>query len=337
MERATEVLAAAPGVALAEIPTPLMAAGGDVSYVGRLRRAQGAPHALAFFVSGDNLRKGAALNVVQIAEALRRPPGSADRSGVSPQSGPEEPGSGPPSDQGGHPPGQVHGVVAEALVEAGHHGQLDGHRERHRPGHHLGGQGDVEIVELVIEVVDDVAAVAERSAKASAVLRQMVVATSPMRSTRPRLRADISAPEPTCGPPGDVLGQVAVALHVGQHAQDRHQLPALVGRGLAVHQLRAAPNGDVADDLVDDVVALDQLLGGLAVAGQQRMGGAGDALPDQGEHLGEEPVHLVRLGDGGPQGLLHHQRARARRGCGLVLVGAPDPAGVVPPNAKRHR
>jgi aspartate-semialdehyde dehydrogenase len=47
-----------------------MAAGGDVSYVGRLRRAQGASHALAFFVVGDNLRKGAALNVVQIAEAL---------------------------------------------------------------------------------------------------------------------------------------------------------------------------------------------------------------------------------------------------------------------------
>ena len=68
--QATEVLRAAPGVELAEIPTPLMAAGGDVSYVGRLRRAQGAPHALAFFVVGDNLRKGAALNVVQIAEAL---------------------------------------------------------------------------------------------------------------------------------------------------------------------------------------------------------------------------------------------------------------------------
>jgi aspartate-semialdehyde dehydrogenase len=70
VERASEVLSSAPGVELAEIPTPLMAAGGDVSYVGRLRVAQGAPHALAFFVVGDNLRKGAALNVVQIAEAL---------------------------------------------------------------------------------------------------------------------------------------------------------------------------------------------------------------------------------------------------------------------------
>jgi aspartate-semialdehyde dehydrogenase len=69
-ERATEVLRTAPGVELAEIPTPLMAAGRDVSYVGRIRRAQGAPHGLAFFVAGDNLRKGAALNVVQIAEEL---------------------------------------------------------------------------------------------------------------------------------------------------------------------------------------------------------------------------------------------------------------------------
>ena len=69
-ELATRLLEAAPGVELAEIPTPLMAAGRDVSYVGRIRRAQGAPNALALFVSGDNLRKGAALNVVQIAEEL---------------------------------------------------------------------------------------------------------------------------------------------------------------------------------------------------------------------------------------------------------------------------
>jgi aspartate-semialdehyde dehydrogenase len=69
-ERATEVLARAPGVELAELPTPLLAAGRDVSYVGRIRRAQGGTNSLAFFVSGDNLRKGAALNVVQIAEEL---------------------------------------------------------------------------------------------------------------------------------------------------------------------------------------------------------------------------------------------------------------------------
>ena len=83
---------AAPGVELTEIPTPLMAAGGDVSLRGRLRRAEGAPNALAFFVVGDNLRKGAALNVVQIAEAL-----VAARAALIPQSGPDDPGSGPPS------------------------------------------------------------------------------------------------------------------------------------------------------------------------------------------------------------------------------------------------
>jgi aspartate-semialdehyde dehydrogenase len=69
-ERARQVLADAPGVALSDVPTPLQAAGGNVSLVGRLRRAQGVPNALALFLSGDNLRKGAALNAIQIAEAL---------------------------------------------------------------------------------------------------------------------------------------------------------------------------------------------------------------------------------------------------------------------------
>ena len=70
-ERASEILSSAPGVQLREIPTPLDAAGIDDSLVGRIRRDPTAPNGLAFFVSGDNLRKGAALNAVQIAEALR--------------------------------------------------------------------------------------------------------------------------------------------------------------------------------------------------------------------------------------------------------------------------
>ncbi|MCW2784742.1 MAG: asd [Marmoricola sp.] len=68
--RATELLAAAPGVELSDVPTPLQAAGQDPSYVGRLR--QDGPNALALFVSNDNLRKGAALNTVQIAEIVAR-------------------------------------------------------------------------------------------------------------------------------------------------------------------------------------------------------------------------------------------------------------------------
>jgi aspartate-semialdehyde dehydrogenase len=69
-ERALEVLAAAPGVELAAVPTPLAVAGTDRSLVGRVRPVAGRPNALSLFVVGDNLRKGAALNAVQIAEAL---------------------------------------------------------------------------------------------------------------------------------------------------------------------------------------------------------------------------------------------------------------------------
>jgi aspartate-semialdehyde dehydrogenase len=68
-ERATQVLSGAPGVELAALPTPLRATGRDPALVGRIRAA-GAANRLALFVSGDNLRKGAALNAVQIAEAL---------------------------------------------------------------------------------------------------------------------------------------------------------------------------------------------------------------------------------------------------------------------------
>jgi aspartate-semialdehyde dehydrogenase len=71
-ERATELLSGAPGVVLSDLPTPLRAAGTDPSLVGRIRRAEGGANGLALFVVGDNLRKGAALNAVQIAESLVR-------------------------------------------------------------------------------------------------------------------------------------------------------------------------------------------------------------------------------------------------------------------------
>jgi aspartate-semialdehyde dehydrogenase len=71
-ERAREILAGAPGVELMEVPTPLKAAGRDPSYVGRIRRDPGVDddRGLALFISNDNLRKGAALNTVQIAELV---------------------------------------------------------------------------------------------------------------------------------------------------------------------------------------------------------------------------------------------------------------------------
>lgn len=72
VERATKLLENAPGVKLVDVPTPLQAAGIDESLVGRIRQDPGVPdgRGLALFISGDNLRKGAALNTIQIAEVL---------------------------------------------------------------------------------------------------------------------------------------------------------------------------------------------------------------------------------------------------------------------------
>ncbi|MGO1316689.1 MAG: aspartate-semialdehyde dehydrogenase [Cellulomonadaceae bacterium] len=78
-ERATDLLALAPGVELSEVPTPLQAAGADPSFVGRIRVDQSVPggRGLVLFVTNDNLRKGAALNAVQVAELV-----AADLEGV---------------------------------------------------------------------------------------------------------------------------------------------------------------------------------------------------------------------------------------------------------------
>jgi len=71
-ERARELLAAAPGVEVVDVPTPLRAAGKDPSYVGRLRQDPGVEgnRGLVLFISNDNLRKGAALNTIQLAEIV---------------------------------------------------------------------------------------------------------------------------------------------------------------------------------------------------------------------------------------------------------------------------
>lgn len=68
-EEATQLLARAPGVVVEDLPTPRLAAGKDPTYVGRIRRAQTVTNGLSLFLTGDNLRKGAALNAIQIAEA----------------------------------------------------------------------------------------------------------------------------------------------------------------------------------------------------------------------------------------------------------------------------
>jgi aspartate-semialdehyde dehydrogenase len=79
VEEARSILSEADGVELVDdidagiYPTPLMAAGRDPCYVGRIRRDLFDDHALEMFCVADNLRKGAALNTVQVAELLVRP------------------------------------------------------------------------------------------------------------------------------------------------------------------------------------------------------------------------------------------------------------------------
>ena len=73
-EEAREILAEAPGVRLVDVPTPLEAAGRDEVLVGRIRQDQAVDdgRGLVLVVSGDNLRKGAALNAIQVAEVVAR-------------------------------------------------------------------------------------------------------------------------------------------------------------------------------------------------------------------------------------------------------------------------
>ncbi|ANK81710.1 MAG: aspartate-semialdehyde dehydrogenase [Rhizobiales bacterium NRL2] len=70
VETAVALLKDAPGVVLSEVPNPLESAGQDPVFVGRIRRDPTCENGLALFVAGDNLRKGAALNAIQIAEVL---------------------------------------------------------------------------------------------------------------------------------------------------------------------------------------------------------------------------------------------------------------------------
>ncbi len=72
VERARELLGAAPGIAMEDVPTPLRAAGRDEVFVGRLRRDESHPRALSMWIVSDNLRKGAGTNAVQIAELLAK-------------------------------------------------------------------------------------------------------------------------------------------------------------------------------------------------------------------------------------------------------------------------
>jgi aspartate-semialdehyde dehydrogenase len=71
-DQARKLLGDAPSVRLEEFPSPGKAAGIDDVLVGRIRRDPTVEHGLALFLASDNLRKGAALNAIQIAELVLR-------------------------------------------------------------------------------------------------------------------------------------------------------------------------------------------------------------------------------------------------------------------------
>jgi aspartate-semialdehyde dehydrogenase len=83
VDTALALLSEAPGVIVTDVPNPLTATGQDPVFVGRIRRDPTVDHGLALFVSSDNLRKGAALNAVQIAEVLGSAPAAVARRGSS--------------------------------------------------------------------------------------------------------------------------------------------------------------------------------------------------------------------------------------------------------------
>ncbi len=93
MEQATALLAAASGVVVDDVPNPLAATGQDPVFVGRIRPDPTVVHGLVLFVSGDNLRKDAALNAVQIAEVMLGTTGFTPTDRSAPPRRPERPAS----------------------------------------------------------------------------------------------------------------------------------------------------------------------------------------------------------------------------------------------------
>ena len=91
-----------------------------------------------------------------------------------------------------------------------------------------------------------------------------------------------------------MLGEVAVALEVGQHADHRDQVAEVLGRvGPGLGELLEGELLDVVIEGVDDLVAVGQRPGRLSVAGQQGVGRSRHRLADQGEELEHHPVDLI--------------------------------------------
>ena len=136
---------------------------------------------------------------------------------------------------------------------------------------------------------------ASRSNQASALARHISTPTAPICSIRPRVRGVSSSLQAPDAPPGDVLDQVVAALELGNDPQHRQQEPQVACQRRLQGQLLVDQPLDVPVQRVDQVVALHQGPGHLAVARQQGVGRRGQPLADQGEQLDDLAVDLVQV------------------------------------------
>jgi hypothetical protein len=180
---------------------------------------------------------------------------------------------------------QVDAVVAESLVEAREQCQFDRHRQRHRTRRQLGGERDVQVVELVVDVLDRAGDSSLPSMMMSVASRQMVDATSPIRSTSPRLRGDISLPSPRAA-----RRAMCSARSPLRSISGRMRSSVISDARLDAERRVSRPGGPRRwrpwrHEVVDDDVLVDDALGQFAVVGEQGVGRPGDGLADQGEDL----------------------------------------------------
>ena len=171
--------------------------------------------------------------------------------------------------------GQVYGVVAKTLVEPGHHGQLNGHRQGHGAGHHFDGQAHVQVVHLVVEAVQYRGGHGLSLGIGIGRVPPHVDGhlSHPLDQT-PAPGREL-APQPPRRPAGHVFGQVAVAFEIREHPDDGHQEAQVDRRGDAAHrQLFEGQLLDVVVEGVHHLVAVGQQLGRLAVPRQKGIGGS---------------------------------------------------------------
>lgn len=198
-----------------------------------------------------------------------------------------------------HAPREVDRVVSEALVEAPDVGELDRHRERGSGADELAGEGDVQLVHLVVHLVDAIRGVG-------------IAITEGIGGHGPHLRRDLAHPleeataasrhlrtDSSCRSAGDVLGKIAAALKFGEHAEDRHELAEVVTGGEAAGSEKldeACLDGQLhlLVEIVDRDIRGHELLCLLAVAAQQCVGSAGDRLAHEREQLDNLAIDLGR-------------------------------------------